>query len=174
MIQRPDRDECAPFYWTYFDKVPEGDILETLERGRDTVTELLGGLPAERETFAYAPGKWTLREVLGHMIDTDQVFAHRAFWFARGGGEQPGMDQDEFGAASNAGDLPLADLLTLYRHQRDAHLALFRSFSPEALARRGVASGAEVTVRMLVHIVAGHELHHLGVLRERYLAEAGG
>ncbi|MEM8933166.1 MAG: DinB family protein [Acidobacteriota bacterium] len=172
MIQRPDRNECAPYYWTYFDKVPEGDILETLAQGRDEVASLFGSVPADRETWAYGPDKWTFRELLGHLIDTNQVFAHRAFWFARGGGELPGMDQDEFAAASNAADVPLAELLDIFRLQRDANLVLFGSFSDAALDRRGVASDAEITVRMLIHIIAGHEHHHLGVLRERYLAEA--
>lgn len=170
VIGRPDRSECAEYYWGYLDRVPEdGDLFTLLARGREEVLGLLGDWPPARETAAYAPGKWTIREVVGHLVDTDQVFGHRALWFARGGGELPGMDQDAFVAHSKAKDLPLAHLLEAYRRQRDAHIELFRGFDETAWKRTGTASGYELTVRALAFLIVGHEQHHLHVLRERYL-----
>ena len=168
---RPEREECVSFYWTYVDKVPEGEILDILEQVHQGTRELLDGLPAAKETFAYAEGKWTIRELLGHMIDSERVFGFRALWFARGvASELPGMDQDEFAAVSKAGEVPVADLLAELGHVRASHIAMLKGLDAEAWMRRGVASGCEFTVRALATIMAGHELHHQQVLRDRYLA----
>jgi uncharacterized damage-inducible protein DinB len=170
-MSRPEREECASFYWTYVDKVPEGDVVEILEQGLAETVQLLSGLPAELERHAYEPGKWTVREVVGHMIDAERVFGGRAHWFARGAGsELPGMDQENFAAASNAGDRPLAELVEEFRLVRLSHLAMLRGLDAAAWQRRGMASGSSVSVRALAAILAGHEIHHRGVLRDRYLA----
>lgn len=167
---RPERDECDPFYWTYVDKVPEGNLLEILETGWAKTAALLGTVSPEKETWAYAPGKWTVREVVGHMIDAERVFGFRALWFARGETSAlPSMDQDEFARASRAGRIELAELIDEMAATRTSHLAMLRALDDEALARSGEASGARVSVRALVAIMAGHEIHHRRVLADRYL-----
>lgn len=171
-MKRPGSDEYSAYYAPYIDRVPaDRPLIDVMREAPDALERLLSGMPAERETFAYAPGKWTCREVLGHVIDTERLFSYRALHIARGdGAELPGMDQEEWAAASNAGTRPLADLLREFRGLRSATAALVASFDEETLSRRGTASGVEVTVRALVHIVAGHELHHREVLRTRYPA----
>ena len=170
-MARAERDECDSFYWTYVDKVPEGDLLEILEHSLAETRALLGSVPRDREQHAYTDGKWTVREVVGHIIDAERLFGARAFWFARAaGGELPGMDQDDFAAVSNAGERPLAQLLEELTALRRAHLAMFAGFDEAAWARRGKASGCEFTVRALAAILAGHEIHHRAVLRDKYLS----
>ena len=118
----------------------------------------------------YAPGKWSLTEVIGHVVDTERVLATRAMLFARGDAKPlPGFDQDALIEGAMFDDRPLASLVDEFEHLRRANVALFGSWGEEAQARRGVASGCAFTVRALVTIVAGHALHHLDVVRERYL-----
>lgn len=171
-MKRPRSDEHADYYSMYIDRVPHGrPLVDVLREAPDTLDALLSSLPAEREHFAYETGKWTLREVLGHVIDAERLFSYRALHVARGDtADLPGMEQDDWAAASNADARPLADLLGEFRGLRAANTALFASFDEETLSRRGTASGFEFTVRALIHIIAGHELHHRDVLRERYLA----
>ena len=170
-MRRPTPDEHADDYAPYIDRVP-GDrpLFEVMRTAPDALEALLAGLPADRETFAYAPGKWTCREVLGHVIDAERLFSYRVLHIARGDeAALPSMDQDRWAAASNAARRPVADLLREFRGLRTANAALFASLDEETLSRRGTASGFEFTVRALVHIIAGHELHHRDVLRDRYL-----
>ncbi|WP_419948954.1 DinB family protein [Candidatus Palauibacter sp.] len=173
-MRRPGPGEHADYYAMYINRVPaDRPLIDVMREAPDALESLLAGLPAERETFAYAPGKWTCREVLGHVIDAERLFSYRVLHIARGDlAELPGMDQDEWAAASNAGQRPVADLLREFRGLREANTALFSSFDEETLSRRGTASGFEFTVRALIHIIAGHELHHRDVLRTRYLKES--
>ena len=173
-MRRPEPDEHADYYSMYIDRVPDDrSLVDVLREAPDALERLFFGLPPERETFAYEPGKWTCREVLGHVIDTERLFSYRALHMARGDrADLPGMDQDEWAAASNAAGRPVADLLQEFRGLRAANAALFASFDEDTLSRRGIASGAEFSVRALVHIIAGHELHHRDVLRTRYLADS--
>ena len=170
-MRRPSPDEHAEFYAPYIDRVPaDRPLVEVMRDAPDGLEALLAGLPADRETFAYAPGKWTLREVLGHVIDAERLFSYRVLHIARGdAAELPGMDQEQWAAASNAGRRPVADHLREFRGLRTANAMLFASFDKDTLSRRGTASGFEFTVRALVHIIAGHELHHRDVLRDQYL-----
>ncbi|MDE2661769.1 MAG: DinB family protein [Gemmatimonadota bacterium] len=170
-MKRPRPDEHGDYYAIYIDRVPDDRTLaDVLGEAPDALDALLGDLPPGRENFAYEPGKWTCREVLGHVIDAERLFAYRVLHIARAdSAELPGMDQDEWAEASNAADRPIRELLHEFRALRTANAALFGSLDEDALSRRGVASGAECTVRALIHIIAGHELHHRDVLRERYL-----
>jgi hypothetical protein len=169
MLPRPAPDEHAAYYGTYIGQVPDGDILELLATQVDETVALLSAVAPERETYRYAPGKWSIREVVGHIIDTERVFALRALWFARRAeGAQPSMDQDRWAEVSNAGDRPLADLIAELRAVRDASLALFASFDDEIGLRQGVASGNAFTVRAIAWIIAGHERHHRTILRREY------
>ena len=169
-MQRPSKDEYNEFYETYVSKVPAGDIFQILEQGLDTTLDLLRGVSGDRERHAYADGKWTIREVVGHMLDTERLFGFRTLWMARGDTQnQPGMDQDAWNAASSADDRPLAEMLDELSLVRRSHLAMFRAFTDEDWSRVGNASGFPFTVRALPYIMAGHEIHHRQVLAERYL-----
>lgn len=166
---RPDRSEYAEYYERYASLVPDGDIAATLADQLPVTRRLLEGVAAEREAWTYAPGKWSYREVVGHLIDTERVFADRALWFAREPRtDLPSMSQDVWASNSTARERRLRDLLDEWSAVRAATLALVRSFDEATLARTGVASGNRFTVRSLPWIIAGHELHHRQLLRERY------
>lgn len=169
-MKRPDRSEYFEYYGTYVGLVPEGNVNDFLREQLDEMHDLLRGLPKEKENFRYAEGKWSLKEVLGHVIDTERVFAYRALSFARGdAGPIPGMEQDEWAKESNCAGRTLVDLVEEFHHIREADLLLFGSFDEETGARGGEASGRRFTVRSIVYIIAGHAAHHMDVLRERYL-----
>jgi DinB superfamily len=170
-LPRPAADDAAPYYFTYIDRVPEGDVLAVLAGGVAETRRALAGVTPEREGFRYNPGKWTVREVVGHVLDAERVFGYRAFHFARGDAAPlPSMEQDAYAVAAGAGRRPLADLLDELEHLRLSHLRLFRGFDREAWERTGVASGVRFRVRSLPFILAGHEIHHRRVLVERYLS----
>ena len=167
---RPDSSEYAPFYAGYIAKVPDGDLVGVLEANLEEFSRTLGVLNEDRGRFAYAPGKWTLKEVIGHVIDAERVFSYRIMRIARGDETPlPGFDEKAWVPQSGANDRTIADLLSELRTVRAATLALLRHLPPDSVTRRGVASGHGVTVRALAWIVAGHPMHHLGILRERYL-----
>jgi hypothetical protein len=167
---KPDASEYAPFYETYVSLVPEGDVVEAMRSQLAEVTAMLGGIGEERGGHAYAEGKWSIRQVVGHCIDGERIFSYRALAIARG--EQrplPGMDQDEYMAHSDFDSRTLADLAAEFAHARAANVLMFHGLSEDAWLRRGVASEREVSVRALAHIVVGHVAHHMNVLRARYL-----
>ncbi len=169
-MRRPETSEYAEYYGLYVNQVPDGDILELLDQGVRRTLDVLGGLPSERETFAYEPGKWTLRQVVGHMVDTERVFGYRALSIARcDPAALPGMDQDSWTAASNAAVRPLTAQLAELEAVRRSSIALFGSFDEAMWDERGTASDVEFCTRAFPYIIAGHEIHHLKVLEERYL-----
>ncbi len=170
-LLRPVAGDAAPYYFTYIDQVPDGDVLDVLAGGVAETRQRLAGLPPEREAHRYAPGKWSLREVIGHVVDAERVFGFRAFHIARGDtAPLPSMDQDAYAALSGAADRPLADLLDELDHLRAAHLRLFRALDAAAWERTGSASGVPFKARALPFVMAGHEIHHRRILTERYLA----
>lgn len=170
MLKRPDPSEYEAYYQTYTSKIPDGHILDILDRELENTLEVLACVGPDRESFRYEPDKWSVREVVGHMIDTERVFAFRALCFARAAGDPlPSMEQDEWAAISVAGDRSLGNLAAEFEHVRRANVLMFRGFDDEAWVRRGVASGFDFTVRSLPWILAGHEIHHRRVLEERYL-----
>jgi uncharacterized damage-inducible protein DinB len=169
-MRRPTANEHAPYYSTYVDRVPDRPILDVLRSAPSELAAVLSTVDPQDEGFAYAPGKWSFRQALGHVVDAERVFSFRALHIARGdGADLPGMDQNLWAEASAAGDRPLADLLAEFAGLRDANTRLFASFDEPTLDRRGLASGFEFTVRALVFIIAGHEIHHRAVFAERYL-----
>jgi uncharacterized damage-inducible protein DinB len=171
MIPRPDASEYLSYYGKYVALVPDGDLVQTLRTQLDETLALVRGLPEAQGGHRYAPGKWSIREVLGHLIDAERIFAYRALRIARGDTTPlPGFDENMYAETSDADARTLADLADELEHVRLANLALFRSLSDEALARRGTASDAPISARALAWILAGHELHHRALLRERYLA----
>lgn len=169
-MKRPGSDEYLPYYASYVALVGDGDVVALLESQiRDTVS-LLRSIPDSRGSFRYAPGKWSINEVVGHLIDAERIFAIRALRFSRGDKTPlPGFEQDDYVAAGKFGDYPLSELASELETVRKATCFLFRHMSDEATARRGAANGAEVSVRALAYIAAGHELHHRTMIREKYL-----
>lgn len=169
-IERPAASEFAPFYAGYVDGVPDGDIVEILERqGRELAT-LLGGVTGDRGDYRYAPDKWSVKEVIGHVTDAERIFAYRALRIARGDATPlPGFDQDTYVQRAESGRRTLADLASECAAVRAATVALFRSMTGEQSRRAGTASNNPVTARALAYIAAGHERHHVRILRERYL-----
>jgi hypothetical protein len=170
-IPRPQADEHVAYYGRYISQVPDGDLVAMLrEQAMETVA-LLRTVPREREDYAYAPGKWTIKEVVGHLIDAERVFAYRALTFARAPGTAlPGFDENAWVPAGNFGVRTLADLLDEFQVVRASTVQLASHIDEETLKNRGTANGAEVSVRALLYIAAGHERHHVALFRERYLA----
>jgi uncharacterized damage-inducible protein DinB len=171
-MSRPVPGEFAPFHAAYVAAVPEGDVLATLKKQHGETLRLLSRLGEKRSKHRYAPGKWSIREVIGHLIDAERVFTYRALTFARADRTAlPGFDENMWASASNAESRTLKSLLDELKAVRAATLALFRGFNEEQLARTGVASGHAMSVRGLVYVTTGHERHHVRILRERYLAK---
>jgi hypothetical protein len=170
MMTRPDRTEAAEYYFTYIDQVPDGDVRDILEAQSAEALALFRGIPEARADDRYAPDKWTIREVIGHLNDTERLFALRAFWFARGfDSPLPSFDQHVALAASAAGARELSSHVEEFSGVRAATISLFRHLPAEAWDRRGVASGNPFSVRALAYIGAGHVIHHVAILKQRYL-----
>lgn len=168
-MKRPDASEYADYYANYISKVPGTKILDVLEAQRLQMLHLFAGRSERDGSFRYAPGKWTVKEVLGHVTDTERIFAYRALRFARGDQTPlPGFEQDDFVKNGGFAARTLADLVEEFGAVRSASIALFRSFNEEAWSRRGVANQKEVTVRALGFITAGHQIHHRMILEELY------
>ena len=168
-IARPAPSEHNPYYSRYIELVPDGDLLKTLERQGRQTAKLLRAIGEKKSKYRYAPDKWTIREVVGHMSDTERVFAYRAMTFARADATGlPSFDENAWARASNAGDRTLNDLVTELESVRTSTLALFRGFGPDYFTRTGVASNHPISVRALAYIIAGHEKHHVNILKERY------
>ena len=168
---RPAPDEFAPYYGRYIDKVPDGDIVATLRNQVGETLRTLRAIPDVKAGHRYAPDKWSIREVVGHMSDTERIFTYRALRIARGDETPlPGFDENAFVSRARLDDRSFAGLIDEYTAVRAASVALFDSLFPEEWTRRGIASDKGVSVRALAWITAGHEIHHLGILRERYLS----
>ena len=169
LIAPPQPDEYASFYVPYIDKVPEMNVLEALESNLDELA-LLGSVPDSQAGHRYAPDKWSIREVAGHLIDAERVFAYRALRFSRKDATNlHGFDEDAFVAASAYDHCRLEDLLEEFRLTRQSNLWMFRGMTPEMLEIRGTANNRPMSVRALATVMAGHLRHHVGVLKARYL-----
>ena len=168
-LARPEPGEYAPYYEKYISLVSGNDVLGALEAQRLVMQQLVSAHSERDGNFRYAPDKWTVKEVLGHINDSERIFAYRALCIARGDQAQlPGFEQDDYVRAGGFQDRSLSGLGEEYAHIRNSTLALFRSLSREAWQRRGVANKNEISVRALGFIIAGHELHHRRILDERY------
>ena len=166
----PERHEAAPYYFTYIDRISSGDIAGTLATQLEETLAILGGITEEKSSYRYAPGKWSIREVLSHVNDTERVFLYRALWFARGlDGPLPSFDQDAGVKGTGAAEVPWTSHVEEFRAIRMATLCFIRNLSAAAWMRSGIASGNSVTVRALAYIIAGHVAHHVAILQERYL-----
>jgi hypothetical protein len=165
---RPESNEYAPYYDKYISLVPEGDILVILEKQLPATLALLSR-PESDGDFRYAPGKWSVKESLGHVIDAERVFSYRALRISRND-KTPlaGFEQDDYVKYGPFGHCTLASLVDEFALVRKATVALFRALDDAAWTRRGVASNNEVTVRALAYMIAGHELHHRRIFQEKY------
>ena len=167
---RPATGEFLPYYGTYIDKVPQGDIVETLSRQLPETLALIRSIPESDGDKSYAPGKWRIREVIGHVIDAERIFVYRALRFSRSDSTPiPGFDENSYAANAPYSKVTLADLADEFDHVRRATVQFFSHLDDDSLSRRGSANGAEISVRALAFIMAGHEIHHASVLRDRYL-----
>jgi DinB superfamily len=170
MIGRPQSTEAAPNYSIYIDRVKGDDPFRAIESQLEESLAFFSGVSEEKSLHRYAPGKWSIREVLNHINDTERVFAFRAYWFARGF-EAPLPSFDQTIAAKNVepDEIPWAEHMEEFRWIRLSTIVLFEHFPAEAWSRSGVASDNRVSVRALAYIIAGHAAHHIALLRERYL-----
>ena len=169
MIQKPQADEHAPYAAGYIGLVNTTDVIGLLEQLKDSTYKLFSGINDAQAMHSYAEGKWTLKQMLGHIIDTERVFSFRAFVFSRESIELPGFDQDVYINNTDFNKRTIQDLALEYKAVREATLFLYRSFTEEQLVRKGVASNHPVSVRALVYMTAGHELHHLKIVGAKYL-----
>lgn len=166
----PAADEHDPYFSRYIDLVPPAeDIVSVIEKQSSETQKMLSALDETRASFRYEDDKWSVKQVIGHMIDTEVILSYRALAIARGETKPlPGFEQDEFMKFSNFDDWKLGDLAEWYALTRRANIVFFRNLPEEAWSRRGTASEKPVSVRALAWIIAGHELHHAKVLREKY------
>jgi uncharacterized damage-inducible protein DinB len=169
MIHRPQTNEYPPFAEAYVNSVPDENVLDLLEETKTVTYDLFRKMSEEQAMHTYAEGKWTLKQVLGHMIDTERTFSYRALCFSRNNVELPGFDQDVYVNNTDFNSRTIQSLADEYKATRESTLYLYRSFSEDQLLRAGKASGSPVTVRGLVYMTAGHEQYHLKLIRERYL-----
>lgn len=172
-IGKPEETEYAPYYGKYVSLVSGTDALAALSGQLQETLALLQSVPETRAGFRYAAGKWSIKELVGHLIDAERIFAYRALRFARGDETPlPGFEQDGYISNASFDACSLGALAAEYESVRRATLFLFEHLDEAAWMRRGLASESEVSVRALAYIIAGHELHHVGILRDRYLSAA--
>lgn len=170
-IDKPGLEEYSPSAAKYIDLFQDDDmILKHLEENFGVMKEFILALPPDKLLYRYAPGKWTIKEILVHIIDDERIYAYRALRFARNDKtELPGFEQDEFAVESNANERDLKNIFEEYEAVRKSTIALFNGLDEKVLTRKGKADGNEWTVRALAYHIAGHELHHLYTIREHYL-----
>ena len=169
---RPPADEYSGCNPAYVSLVPETDVSASLSRQPAELRALLAGVTGEREHFRYAPGKWTVREVVGHMIDIERVFGHRAFSIARADpAPLPGFDENAYAKVARADARPLSDLLDEFETVRRSNLFVLQRVSGQEWQAVGTANNAKVSVRALAFLLVGHVRHHMKILEARYLGE---
>ena len=172
-MSRPQPAEYDPYYEKYISLVPEEDIIATLKRQTVDLSALFENVDEEKGTFAYADGKWTVKEVLSHLIDGERMFAYRALRIARGDRTPiEGFEQDGYIENSHANRRPIDELIEEFKLLREANVMFFSNLEPADWIRSGIANNIEISVRSLAWIMAGHIRHHMAILQERYLAKS--
>jgi uncharacterized damage-inducible protein DinB len=170
-LGRPEAGEYASYYEKYIELLPGTDVVNALEAQRVQTMQVFAGRSERDGNFRYAAGKWTVKDVLGHISDSERIFAYRALRIARGDNTpMEGFEQDDYVRTGGFNERTLTNLVEEFAQVRGATLALFRSFGDDAWLRRGTANKNEITVRALAFIIAGHELHHREILAERYFS----
>ena len=169
-MPRPSKNDYAEYYHQYIFEIDNDNIIEVLENQLNTTLNIFKEIPENKGNFSYEEGKWSIKEVLGHCIDTERIFAYRALCIARGEKQHlPGMEQDDYVKEGEFNKRTLKNLLNEYELLRKSNIILFKSFQEKVLQNRGIASDNGVTVLGLMFIIAGHEKHHIKILKERYL-----
>lgn len=173
-IEKPREAEYPAYAYIYSDLLPDdGLILAHLENNLRSTKKFVASIPKARLLHRYAEGKWTIKEILGHIVDDERIYVYRALRFARNDStELPGFEQDHYAQYSEANKREITDLLDEFALVRRSTIAFFKSLDNTALMRTGVANGNRVSVRALAYHIAGHELHHMNIIRERYLRRA--
>jgi len=170
LLSRPDATEYAPHYGKYISLIPEGDLIKMLSEQLNNTLAILRNISEAQSLTRYEPGKWSIKEVIGHLTDTERIMSYRALRIARADETPiPGFEQDDYVRAANFDTRPFIEIVNEFQAVRQATLALFRGFDEAALARRGTASNLAISAHALTHIVAGHERHHMNVLQTKYL-----
>lgn len=169
-MNRPERNEYAEYYHKYVEKVPQGNIVDILDDQLNSIVNFFSHITEEKSKHRYAPGKWSIKEVLGHIMDAERVFAYRALRFSRGD-EKPllSFEENQYIAGSTYDSTPLQLLVEEFSYIRKANIHMFKNFSDEMWMKKGIASNNPVTVRGLAYIIAGHTQHHINIIEERYL-----
>ena len=168
-MERPSPNEYSPYHAGYIALVPDGDVIAMMRAQADELAAIAGRVPRDRETFAYAPEKWSVRQVFGHLGDGERIFAYRALCVSRGDVTPlPGFDENFYVAHANFASRPLSDLTDELLLTRRANVRMFESFDDATWRQTGNANGAPVTVNAIAWIITGHTRHHLNVLRDRY------
>ena len=169
-IEPPKASEYAAFYANYITKVGQENIFEVLLDSQKSTKRLLSKISEKKSNYRYADDKWSIKEVLGHMIDVERIMTYRALRFYRNDKQElAGFDDEEYVKAANFGDRKFTDMIKEFDIVRQATLALFEGFNVEKLGRAGMSSGYLMSVKALMYVVAGHEIHHIGILNDRYL-----
>ena len=169
-MQRPEPSEYLSYYGKYISLVQGHEVIEILDQQLTESLAMLCRISEAKSLHRYEPGKWSIKEVLGHLIDSERIFTYRAMRFARNDHTPlPGFDQDPYVSAGAFDQRPWSELVAEFEHVRRSTILFFRGLPPEAARRAGVANNAPITVRALAYVIAGHELHHTAILREKYL-----
>ena len=169
-IVKPSVHEYAPYYHTYIGKVEGNDLIPALSNSAKNFIDFLEGIPQHKHDHKYAEGKWTIKEVVAHIIDCERVFAYRALTFSRNDKtDLPGFDENAWAPQTNTANRTMASLIEEYRNLRAADILMFENMTEEMSQRAGRANGQPISVRALGYILAGHEMHHMTVIKERYL-----
>jgi hypothetical protein len=169
MIKRPQPDEYPVYAAKYVNLVGDDPILNILEYNQQNTFDFFTGIDPQKADYAYAAGKWTVQQVLGHIADTERILAFRALVFSRDAVELPGFDQDIYAENADFNLRTLENLAAELKTIRESNLYLFRSITDEQSMQKGIANGNPISVRGLIYMIAGHELHHINILKERYL-----
>jgi uncharacterized damage-inducible protein DinB len=174
MTTKPEPTEYDPYFWKYIDLVPDGEIVAILSSQIENTIGLLRTVSEDKAAQSYAPGKWSIKEVVGHIVDSERIFVYRALRIGRND-KTPlaGFEQDDYVANTSFNRRMLASLLEEFAAVREATIQLFKHFTDEEWKRRGIANEKEISTRALAYNVAGHELHHVGILKSRYLGGEG-
>ncbi|MFA3782191.1 DinB family protein [Melioribacteraceae bacterium 4301-Me] len=169
-MTKPDKSEYAPYYEMYFNEVPDGDILKTFEEQIEEIKSFFMGIDINKLNYRYAEGKWSIKEILGHLIDTERIYAMRALCFSRNETQSlPGFDENKYVMNANFSEQSLTSLLGQFELGRKNSLEMFKSFSEEMWLRKGIANKNIMSVRAVPLILVGHAAHHMRIIKERYL-----
>lgn len=169
-MDRPNPEDYAAFYGRYISLVGDGDVLDLLENQTATSYNLFSTLNDEQANHAYGDDKWTIKQVVGHMIDAERTFAYRILAFSRGQEELPGFDENTYVELSNFNSRTIQSLAAEFKATRESNLYMLRALTPQQTIATGIANGSTIAVNTIVYIMAGHELHHLKIIKERYLS----